>query len=136
MGNACCRERDSLDPEHDHVSDWKDALTIDRSAGSQRSKLRKEYERLGLVLEEVPETDREYESSSSDVIFKVDPRHINRCERALRVNFTPLGLKTVIDSWCVPEPNPKKWTVRMDDPVIKIWTCEEGFYPEPDLPVF
>lgn len=63
---------------------------------------------------------------------------MNNCERMMKVDFEPLALKKTIDSWIQQverDVNEDKWTLRKEEPEIRIWSCEDGLPFNPDLPL-
>ena len=57
---------------------------------------------------------------------------LNKCELHYNVDFDPLALKMRIDEGFPAAPDPQRWVPRVMEDNLRIWTADEGMWPNND----
>jgi hypothetical protein len=91
-----------------------------------------------MQVEDEWSSSEESEEQKDYLIYHVDPKLMNKCEKMMKIDYEPLALKKTIDAW-FDEPGrdvkEDKWILRHKTMECRIWTCEDGLAIDPDLPM-
>lgn len=68
-------------------------------------------------------------------LYIVPDRLVNSCEKLMKISFEPISIKRTCDNWHREANNTRKWTPRIEEAGLRIWTCDEGLPFNPEIPL-